>query len=164
MACTAGPSVVPPDDIGTVLAPDVTLIAGGFVPGSQPDGNTVIFRGRDGLIVFDSGRHVVHTQKILDYAVQSQAAIVAVVNSHWHLDHISGNPRLREAYPELTVYASSAVETAMTGFLARSREQYIERLAEPGDAAQQAEMRIDLATIELGGSSSWQMPRYSEKE
>jgi glyoxylase-like metal-dependent hydrolase (beta-lactamase superfamily II) len=150
MACTAGPSVVPLDDIGTVLAPDVTLIAGGFVPGLQPDGNTVIFRGREGLLVFDSGRHAEHSQRILDYAEQSHTAIAAVVNSHWHLDHISGNPRLREAYPQLTVYASSAIEAAMSGFLARSRQQYIERLAEPGDAAQQSEMRLDLATIDLG--------------
>jgi hypothetical protein len=80
MACTAGPSVVPLDDIGTVLAPDVTLIAGGFVPGLQPDGNTVIFRGREGLLVFDSGRHAEHSQRILDYAEQSHTAIAAVVN------------------------------------------------------------------------------------
>ncbi len=50
------------------IAPGVDLIPGAFVPNGQPDGNSVIFRAPEGLVVMDTGRHVEHTQKILDYA------------------------------------------------------------------------------------------------
>lgn len=134
------------------LAANVVLIRGGFEPGRQPDGNTVIFRGRDGLVVMDTGRHPEHSQEILDYAAREQLPVVAVVNSHWHLDHISGNARLRSAYPNLQVFASSAIEGALSGFLARSRQQSIAFLAQPGDPGQQAEVRADLATIDSGSA------------
>lgn len=132
------------------LAAGVVMIPGGFVAGRQPDGNTVIFKGRDGLVVFDTGRHPEHSQEILDFAAGSGEPIVAVVNSHWHLDHISGNPRLRAAYPALTAYASPAIHEAMSGFLADSREQALQFLEQPGDPAQQADVRADVATIESG--------------
>jgi glyoxylase-like metal-dependent hydrolase (beta-lactamase superfamily II) len=148
-AATAGPAAITPS-IGTVLADGVTLIPGGFDPGRQPDGNTVIFRGPQGLLVMDTGRHPEHSQQILDYAAQAQQPIVAVVNSHWHLDHVSGNPRLRAVYPHLTVYASSGIEGAMSGFLANSRKQALQILAKPGDPVMQAEVRTDLATIDSG--------------
>jgi len=150
-ACTAGPSAdAPSAGTGIDLAAGVTFIPGGFDPGRQPDGNTVIFRGKQGLVVMDTGRHPEHTQKILDYAAQVRRPIVAVVNSHWHLDHVSGNARLRAVYPQLRTYASSAIEGAMSGFLARSRQQSLEFLKQPGDPVQQAEVRADLATIDSG--------------
>src|SRR5690349_2506517 len=46
------------------VAPGVHLLRGAFVPGSQPDGNTVILKAPDGLIVIDTGRHAAHTQRI----------------------------------------------------------------------------------------------------
>lgn len=150
-ACTVGPALRAPGPGTSVdLAAGVALIPGGFDPGRQPDGNTLIFRGTQGLVVMDTGRHPEHTQRILDYAVQVSQPIVAVVNSHWHLDHISGNPRLRAVHPELRVYASSAIEGAMVGFLAKSRQQGLEFLKQPGDPVQQAEIRADLATIDSG--------------
>lgn len=133
-----------------VLAEGVVLIQGGFESGRQPDGNTVAFKGADGLVIFDSGRHPEHSQRILDFAATSKSPIVALVNSHWHLDHISGNPRLRAAYPTLTVYASPAIDEAMSGFLANSRKQALQFLEQPGDPVQQADVRADVATIESG--------------
>ena len=38
------------------LAPGVHLLRGAFVPGSQPDGNSVVLRGPAGLAVIDTGR------------------------------------------------------------------------------------------------------------
>ncbi len=138
------------EPVQQTLADGVVLIPGGFAPGHQPDGNTVVFEGHDGLVVFDTGRHSEHSQKILDFAANSGKPIVAVVNSHWHLDHISGNPRLRAAYPKLTVYASPAIDEAMSGFLADSRKQALQFLEQPGDPVQQADVRADVATIESG--------------
>ena len=61
----------------------------------------------------DTGRHAEHTQRILDYAKTAGLPIKPVVNSHWHLDHVGGNPRVRAAYPAVQVYASAAIEEAM---------------------------------------------------
>jgi glyoxylase-like metal-dependent hydrolase (beta-lactamase superfamily II) len=68
----------------------------------------------------DTGRHAWHRDALLSLAVARRRPIVAVINSHWHLDHDSGNPFLRESYPHLTVYASSAIGEALQGFLADS--------------------------------------------
>ena len=105
------------------LVPGVHLLRGTFTPGTQPDGNTIILDAPDGLVVVDTGRHATHTQAILDYAKSSGRPIAAVVNTHWHLDHIGGNAAVRAAYPAVRVYASGALQEALTGFLARYRSQ-----------------------------------------
>src|SRR6476646_6318439 len=86
------------------LAPGVDLIPGRFVAGAQPDGNTVVFAAPDGLVVFDTGRHPEHTQQIVDFASAARKPVVAIVNSHWHLDHVGGNVLLRQKYPSVRVY------------------------------------------------------------
>lgn len=133
------------------IAPGITMIPGVFVAGRQPDGNSIIIAGRGGLIVFDTGRHRAHTRRILDTARADHRPIVAVVNSHWHLDHVSGNPVLRAAYPKLTVYASHAIEGALTGFLADSRKQaqaLIDKHAIPAD--QIDDVKADMVTFDNG--------------
>ena len=137
--------------VAAELAPGVQLVPGRFVAGDQPDGNTVVFDGAGGLIVFDSGRHAAHADAIIDYAHARKLPIVAIFNSHWHLDHVGGNARLRAAYPGVRVQASGAIEQAMHGFLARYRAQIEQVLAKPGgDAAQQAALRGELALIDAG--------------
>src|SRR5438445_4897867 len=134
----------------TTVTPGIDLIPGTFVAGRQPDGNSVIFRTMDGLVVFDSGRHAEHTQRILDYAKDAKLPIKAVINSHWHLDHIGGNPRIRAAYPDVRVYASTAIADAMHGFLADYRKQLEEAIAQSKDDAQTQAWRGELAIIDSG--------------
>lgn len=135
----------------TPIAPGVDLLAGTFVSGTQPDGNSVIFRGREGFIVFDTGRHPAHTQKIIDFANETKQPIVAIVNSHWHLDHVGGNVMLRQAYPGVRVYASAAIEDAMRGFLANYHAQLESAIKETGDdSAKQAPWRAEIALIDAG--------------
>ena len=136
------------------MSPDgngVTVIPGGFDPGRQPDGNTVVFDAPEGLVVLDTGRHKEHTQKILDLAASRKQPIVAVVNSHWHLDHVSGNARLRAAHPGLKVYASNAIDGAMHGFLANSKAQAADYIKQP-DVPEAVKQDIlgDIATIDSG--------------
>src|SRR5450631_1434529 len=95
--------------IAAEVAPGVFLIPGRFVPNTQPDGNTIIFEGRQGLVVVDTGRHPDHTNAIIEFAHQHKKPIAAVVNTHWHLDHIGGNPLIRKAFPGVRIYASSAL-------------------------------------------------------
>ena len=128
-----------------------SVIPGGFDPGRQPDGNTVVFEAPEGLVVLDTGRHTEHTQKILDLAARRKWPIVAVVNSHWHLDHTSGNARVRSSYPGLKVYASNAIDGAMHGFLTDSKAQAAEYLKQPDvPAGVRADILGDIATIDSG--------------
>ncbi|HEX7374540.1 MAG TPA: MBL fold metallo-hydrolase [Steroidobacteraceae bacterium] len=131
----------------------VWLLSGGIPPDREPDGNTVVFAVPDGLVVMDTGRHPWHRQAILDLAGQQHRKIVAIVNSHWHLDHVSGNPALRAAFPKLRVYASDAIDTALTGFLANSARQNPQYAADPSlPASLREDIRADTETIRNGNA------------
>ena len=132
------------------VAPGVELIRGGFTPGSQPDGNTVVFRGPDGLVVLDTGRHEEHTKKVLDAAAAAKLPVKAVLNSHWHLDHIAGNPAVKKAHPGAKVYASSAIDEALKGFLASYRKQLIEMIEKTPDEEKRKPWRAEIARIDAG--------------
>lgn len=113
------------------LAEPYHLIAGAVPLDSGPDGNTVVFDAPKGLIVFDTGRHPEHAQAILDYAKARHRPVAAVINSHWHLDHTTGNWDIRRAYPHVQVYASNALHGALETFLKDSRAQTDQMLADP---------------------------------
>jgi len=131
----------------------VWLVPGGIPPDRQPDGNSVIFAGPAGLIVVDTGRHSWHREAILALAHAQKEKIVAIVNTHWHLDHVSGNPDLRAAYPGLRVYASGAIDAALTGFLPSSARDSAAYLDDPQIAQEtRDDIRGDLLTIRNGAA------------
>ena len=133
------------------LAPGVHLLRGTFSPGSQPDGNSVIFEGRRGFVVVDTGRHAAHTGAIASFVERSGRPLVAILNTHWHLDHLGGNLLLRERFPDVEVYASDAYAAARKGFLARSRESLVQQLqTSKDDAEMQKALRHELALIDAG--------------
>jgi glyoxylase-like metal-dependent hydrolase (beta-lactamase superfamily II) len=152
-AATPAPSraadSTPRDSVQT-LVPGVDLVPGRFVAGHQPDGNSVIFHGPDGLVVVDTGRHPEHTQEIVDLARRSHAAVKVIVNSHWHLDHVGGNAMLRREFPGLRVYASAAIADAQRGFLADYRVQLETLMARSHDPKQLQAWRAEVALIDSG--------------
>ena len=113
------------------LPPGYHLIPGAVPLDSGPDGNTIVIDAPKGLIVFDTGRHPEHARAILDYAKQRRRPIAAIVNSHWHLDHTTGNWDIRQAYPQVQVYASGALKGALQTFLKDSRAGTDKLLADP---------------------------------
>src|ERR1700722_1243891 len=137
----------------SMLAPQTFLIEGETKPNRQPDGNSVVIVAPAGLIVFDTGRHPEHAQKLIDFAREQDRPIVAIINSHWHLDHVGGNPRLRAAFPAIQVYASAAIDEARSGFLAEYRAHLVTELAQSVKSpdAQQA-MRAEIALIDEGAA------------
>lgn len=140
-----------PPHAETEVAPGTFLVPGVTQAGAQPDGNSIIIEAPQGLIVFDTGRHPAHTQQILDFAQARGRPVKAIINSHWHLDHIGGNLMLRSAYPAVLVYASPALHGALSDFLARYREQLVEFIAKSaGDPAAQDSMRAEIALIDAG--------------
>jgi glyoxylase-like metal-dependent hydrolase (beta-lactamase superfamily II) len=136
---------------GTRVSDGVDLIRGEFVAGRQPDGNSVILHGSGGLIVVDTGRHEAHTRRVMAFAAADGDPIVAIVNTHWHLDHVGGNVLLRREFPQARVYASSAIWNAMTGFLAHYRVQLTDMIAKSADdPAATRNYRTELALLESG--------------
>jgi glyoxylase-like metal-dependent hydrolase (beta-lactamase superfamily II) len=137
----------------TLVAPDTYFIAGEAAANRQPDGNSVVIAAPQGLIVFDTGRHPDHSQAILDFAHAQARPIAAIINSHWHLDHVGGNPRLRTEFPELRVYASSAIDAARAGFLADYRAQLVTEIGRSAkDPEAQQSMRAEVALIDAGAA------------
>jgi glyoxylase-like metal-dependent hydrolase (beta-lactamase superfamily II) len=114
---------------------DHYLVPGSFEPGRGPDGNSVFLDAPEGLILVDTGRHPAHRDRLLAYARERGRPIAAIVNTHWHLDHTTGNGDIRTAYPGAQVHGSTAIEGALTGFLSRSRAG-IERLRAAGQIPQ----------------------------
>jgi glyoxylase-like metal-dependent hydrolase (beta-lactamase superfamily II) len=151
-AAGAGPATSPAP-VAMQVVPGVWMIPGGILPSHEPDGNSVVFAAPQGLIVVDTGRHAWHREAILSLARTQKQAIIAIVNSHWHLDHVSGNPALRAAYPGLHVYASNAIDGALSGFLASSAREAPSYLDDPRISAEMREdIRADMLTIQNGAA------------
>ena len=150
----AGPSH-PPPLAAREVAPETYLVPGAMLPDRGPDGNTVILVGLSGLIVIDTGRHPWHSDAILAFAHERRLPVTVIVNTHWHLDHSSGNRRLKAVYPNAKVYTTTAVNRALSpgGFLARSLAAARERPPDPkASAIRQEETALFLATMEAADS------------
>ena len=132
------------------IAADTFLIRAVGAPGRGPDGNTVIIDAPEGLIVVDTGRHSTQSDAILAFAKERKRPIVAIVNTHWHLDHASGNGRLKAVYPNARVYTTTAVDKVLApgGFLARNLEDAKKMLASTTDPVRREEIQIFIATME----------------
>jgi len=120
-----------------VVEPDYHLVPGSVPLDKGPDGNSIFLDAPKGLILIDTGRHPEHAERLLGYAKQRGKPIVAIVNTHWHLDHTTGNLDIRQSHPAAHVYATTAIEGALKGFLARGREQSDKRLADANIPADQ---------------------------
>lgn len=116
--------------MGLAQAP-YTFIEGQVPANQQPDGNSIVIEGAREMLVIDTGRHPEHTDKIIAVARARDKPITVIINTHWHLDHATGNARIRAAYPGAKLYASTAVEGALQGFLARGVEQAKASLDDP---------------------------------
>ena len=140
-----------PEPIASQVAAGVWLIPEVPVADREPDGNSVIYAVPDGLVVIDTGRHAWHLEAILSTARRLHRPVAAVINTHWHLDHVSGNPALRKRFPNMHVYASAAIDKALAGFLASSARETAGYVDDPTiPAATREDLRADLHTIQLG--------------
>jgi glyoxylase-like metal-dependent hydrolase (beta-lactamase superfamily II) len=136
------------------IAAGVELLRGAILPGRGPDGNTVVFDAPEGLVVVDTGRHAWHSDAILDFAKARKRPIAAIINTHWHLDHSSGNGRIKAAHPAAQVLATDAVDRVLAdgGFLVRNLESSRAMLDDPKlSEVQKEEVRIFMATMDERG-------------
>jgi glyoxylase-like metal-dependent hydrolase (beta-lactamase superfamily II) len=128
------------------IAKDTYLLPGAILPQKGPDGNTIIYVAPEGLVVVDTGRHPWHSDGILNFARERKLPVVAIINTHWHLDHSSGNARIKAVFPTAKVYTTAAVNRALApgGFLDRS---YQSAKAMPADANAPAGMKEETAVF-----------------
>lgn len=134
-----------------LLAPGVELFPGQLQAGRSPDGNSVLLQGEHGAVLVDSGRGGAHTQRLLERLARGAAPLRALINTHWHLDHIGGNARMRAAFPGLRIFAHPSLDTALAGFHADSRRQlqaYLPTL--PADSPDQVRYRAELELLDRG--------------
>ncbi len=112
-------------------SPGWHLVPGQIDPQGRkgPDGNSIFLDAPQGLILVDTGRHPEHSAALLAYSRERGRPIAAIFNTHWHLDHSTGNTEIRAAFPNAPLYASNAIEGALTGFIARSRRSTEQALA-----------------------------------
>lgn len=150
MQATAEPAPTPVAAPARTIAPGVHLLPGDFYEGRGPDGNTIVLEARDGLVVVDTGRHVWHSDGILAFARARGADVVAIVNTHWHVDHSGGNLRVKTAFPDARLYASSAAHRALDAGLLTSGIAAAQARLASGELTEQqtAEARAGLARME----------------
>jgi len=132
------------------IAPNTYLLPGAMLPNRGPDGNTVVLVAPSGLIVIDTGRHAWHSDGILAFARDRRQPVAAILNTHWHLDHSSGNGRVKAAYPQAKTYTTRAVDRALAagGFLERNAAAARSRRDPNESAARREETEIFLATMD----------------
>ncbi len=103
-----------------LVEPDYHLIPGSVPLDKGPDGNSIFLDAPKGLILVDTGRHPEHAAKLLAYAKERGRPIAAIVNTHWHLDHTTGNLDIRAGLSRGPGLRDDGDRRARwTGFLAR---------------------------------------------
>jgi glyoxylase-like metal-dependent hydrolase (beta-lactamase superfamily II) len=135
------------------------VILGQAGEGKGPDGNSIFIDAPRGLILVDTGRHPEHRDKLLAYAKNRGRPIVAIVNTHWHYDHTTGNREILAAYPRAEVIASRAVDGRLyKDFIAESRRNTKEYLAS-GKATEAQKAEIKRAFAVMDDPSALRSPR-----
>ena len=139
-----------PPEAPIEIAPNTFLVRATPMPGRGPDGNIVIIDAPDGLIVVDTGRHASYSDAILAFATGRKRPIAAIINTHWHLDHASGNGRLKAAHPQARLYTTTAIDKVLApgGFLARNLEDAKKTLANTTVAVRRDEIQTFITTME----------------
>lgn len=111
------------------------LIPGSVPLDKGPDGNSIFLDAPGGLILIDTWRHPAHAEKRLARARERGRPIAAILNTHWHMDHVQGNLDIRQAYPAAHVYATTAIDGALQTFLTNGRKGAEGRLKDPNTPA-----------------------------
>jgi glyoxylase-like metal-dependent hydrolase (beta-lactamase superfamily II) len=136
--------------------PTPIFIAGRFDGDTAPDGNSIFLDAPDGLVLVDTGRHPAHQDKLLAKARALGKPIVAIINTHWHLDHSGGNAEIRAAFPAAQIVTTSAIDRAYTDFLLANRPKSDAFLASGKASPEQvADIMRDRAAVDDPAKQLW---------
>ena len=81
---------------------------------------------------------------------RAEQPIAAIVNTHWHLDHSSGNRRVKAAHPAAKVYTTRAIDRALAPADSSTRNLAARASGRPieGAATAREETELFFATME----------------
>jgi cyclase len=86
-------------------------------PDTNPQGNTTVIVGDRSVLVIDSGYLPSSTREDIAQIRQWTARPVRyLVNTHWHPDHIRGNPLYAAEFPGLTILAHRTTPELQEGY------------------------------------------------
>ena len=89
-------------------------------------GNSVAVIGDDGVLVVDSGQFPALTKKMIaEIRKRTDKPVRYLVNTHWHLDHMTGNSAYKEEYPEISIISTPS--TKLNGDLYDPRFLQVEK-------------------------------------
>lgn len=142
-------SAAPPRTMA--VADGIELLPGQLQAGRSPDGNSLLIRGPSGVVVIDTGRGGEHTTRLIELVRSQKQPLAAVINTHWHLDHIGGNARFKAQWPQLHVYAHPSLDDALKGFHANNLRQLQLLLPTlPDNAPSRSRMETERDVLLLG--------------
>ena len=89
--------------------------------------NVVAIVGDEDVTVFDTGTRPVTTRQIIaGIRKMTDKPVRTLINSHWHMDHWSGNAEFRQAFPGVRIVSTTATRDYLkrmgAGFFASSAE------------------------------------------
>ena len=119
----------------TRLAEGIYTLTWAMAPGTYAIGNAAFIVGDADVIVVDTGNSIAAGEAILGGLRQVTAKPVsAVINTHWHGDHIFGNQVFKRAFPAARFIAHAAtresIVTAEVEYRDANRPKTQARLAE----------------------------------
>ncbi|WP_435747890.1 MBL fold metallo-hydrolase [Nocardioides sp. SYSU DS0663] len=102
------------------------------------DVNVTVVGGERGLAVVDThgstraGRALVdEVRRLAGSAAGATGDVVAVVNTHWHVDHTFGNEAFREAWPAVPVHAHEDARRELAEGADAAQQRYADDRADP---------------------------------
>jgi cyclase len=102
--------------------------------------NVVVIVGDEDVTVFDANTRPVTTRQVIaEIRKMTDKPVRTLIDSHWHMDHWSGNAEYRKAYPGVRIVSTRATRDYLKrmgpGFFAASAEGSATRMREELDEA-----------------------------
>jgi glyoxylase-like metal-dependent hydrolase (beta-lactamase superfamily II) len=92
--------------------------------------NTVVIVNENDVVVFDSNTRPGTARTVIgEIRKLTPKPVRTLINSHWHMDHWSGNDEYVKAFPGLTIIASTETRDYMKRFTARFFASNLENAA-----------------------------------
>jgi cyclase len=125
--------------------------------------NVVVIVNQDDVTVFDSfTRPETARLAIAEIRAMTPKPVRTLINSHWHMDHWSGNDEFRKAYPGIQIIATAATR----GYMSRMGSEFLIDGTRAGLARSRAALAAAIETGRMsdGGALTDDRRREQERE
>jgi cyclase len=124
--------------------------------------NSVVIVNQDDVTVFDSCTRAVTARAVIaEIRKMTAKPVRALINSHWHQDHWSGNDEYAKAFPGLRIISSAETRAYMSRMGARF---FVDELEQAGLDRMRDELATAIKTGKLGDGSALTAETRARKE